>query len=236
MVNCEREPQYFPNLDAAKSAAAAPTWCSHQARVIDGSGNLHSKISVSKAARVVQPPHFEGPNVAVEALFGMWDSFRTSKTMWRPNPEMPRGDVTPKGCLRALAVAQLSEQRPVYSGPVTRPLDPKTPLAAPHMDPKEFPGLPSSSHEGIGGILGTKHFPLGTTKGFQAFKKPNGNTFVPHAVTGKTAASSTITTTTASPQLVQLSPRQWLPLPPPPLRLRALPLPLGSSHWSQRSQ
>ncbi len=64
LVNCEREPQYFPNLDVAKSAAAAPTWRGHQAPVIDGSGNLHSKISVPKAARMVQPPLFEGPNVA----------------------------------------------------------------------------------------------------------------------------------------------------------------------------
>ncbi len=26
LVNCEREPQYFPNLDVAKSAAATCTW------------------------------------------------------------------------------------------------------------------------------------------------------------------------------------------------------------------
>ena len=97
LVNCEREPQYFPNLDVAKSVAAAPTWHGHQARVIDGSGNLNSKITMPKAARMVQPPHFEGPNVAVETLFGIWDSFRTSKVMWRPNPEMPCGDVTPIG-------------------------------------------------------------------------------------------------------------------------------------------
>ncbi len=31
LVNCEREPQYFPNLDVAKSAAAAPTWRGHMA-------------------------------------------------------------------------------------------------------------------------------------------------------------------------------------------------------------
>ncbi len=69
LVNCKHEPQYFPNLDVAKSAAAAPTWCGHMARVIDGSGNLNLKISVSKATKMVQPHHFEGPNVAVEALF-----------------------------------------------------------------------------------------------------------------------------------------------------------------------
>ncbi len=89
LVNCECEPQYFPNLDVAKSAAAAPTWRGHMAQVIDGSRNLNSKLTMPRATRMVQPPHFEGPSMAVEALFGMWDSFRTSKVMWRPNPEMP---------------------------------------------------------------------------------------------------------------------------------------------------
>ncbi len=114
LVNCEREPQYFANLDVAKSAAAAPTWRGHHSRVIDGSGNLNLKIPVPKAARMVQPPHFEGPNVAVEALFGIWDSFRTSTMMWRPNPEMSRGDVTPEGCIWTLTVKQLSDQRSVH--------------------------------------------------------------------------------------------------------------------------
>ncbi len=96
LVNCEREPQYFQNLNVAKSTAAVPTSHGHMARVIDGSGNLNPKLTVARAARMVQPPHFEGPNVAVEALFNTWDSFRNSKVMWRPNPEMPRGDVMPK--------------------------------------------------------------------------------------------------------------------------------------------
>ncbi len=176
---------------------------------------------------MVQPPHFEGPNVAVEALLGMWDSFRTSKTMWRPNPKMPREDVTPDGCLRTLMAAQLSEQRPVHSVPPTRPLNPTTVSAAPHVDPKELPGLPSLSHEGIGGIPGTKDFPLGTTKGFGPFKKPDASTVVPRPVTGKLMLHQP--PRQQSLRLVQLSLRQWPPLPQPPL-----PLPLGSRHWSQK--
>ncbi len=234
LVICEREPQYFPNLDVAKSAAAAPRWRGHQALVIDGLGNLHSKISVSKATHMVQPPHFEGPNVAVETLFGMWDSFRTSKTMWRPNPEMPRGDVTPDCCLRALTVAQLNEQRPVKSVPPTRPLDPKVKPAAPHVDEAAFPALPPSSHEGIGGIPGTKDFPLGTTEGFGAFKKPDADTVMPHPITGKTDKRHQ-RPRQLSLYLVQLSLRQWSPLAPPPLRLQVLPPSLGSSHCSQKS-
>ncbi len=31
LVNCERKPHYFPNLDVAKSASAAPTWRGHMA-------------------------------------------------------------------------------------------------------------------------------------------------------------------------------------------------------------
>ncbi len=148
--------------------AAAPTWRGHQTRVIDRLGNVHSKISVSKATRMVQPPHFDGPNVAVEALFVMWDSFSTSKMMWRPNPEMSRGDVTPNGCLRTLTVEQLNEQRPVHSVLLKRPLNPTTPPAAPHVNPKEFPELPSS-HEGIGGILGTKDFSAQYHQGVRGF-------------------------------------------------------------------
>ncbi len=54
---------------------------------------------------------------------------------------MPHGDVTPEGCLWTLTVAQISEHRPVHSVPPTRPLNPTTAPAAPHVDPKEFPGL-----------------------------------------------------------------------------------------------
>ncbi len=185
LVNCEREPQYFPNLDVAKSAAAAPTWHGHMARVIDGSGNLNSKITVARAARLVQPPNFEGSNIAVESLFGMWDSFRKSKVMWRPNPEMPRGDVTPEGCHRTLMVAQLRDHRPVESVPPTQPLHLPVVPAAPHVDKAAFPALPSSSRDGIGGIPGSKDYPQGTTEGFQvAFKKPNQDSVVPRASSG----------------------------------------------------
>ncbi len=205
LVNCEREPQYFPNLDVAKSAAAAPTWRGHTTRVIDGLGILNPKITVARATRMVQPPHYEGSNVAVESLFSIWDSFRTSKVMWRQNPEMPRGDVTPEGCRRTLTAAQLSEHRPVNSVPPTRPLNPTVKPAAPHMDQAAFPALPPSSHEGIGGIPGTREFPQGTTEGFGAFVKPDQNTVVPRAVPSATSVPSTPTTTATvtSPAVTQ---------------------------------
>ncbi len=201
LVNCEREPQYFLNLDVAKSTAATPTWRGHMARVIDGSGNLNSKLTVSRATRLVQPPNFEGPNIAVESLFGMWDSFRKSKVMWRPNPEMPRGDVTPEGCRRTLTVAQLWEHRPVESVPPTQPLHLPVAPAAPHVDKAAFLALPPSSRDGIGGIPGSKDYPQGTTEGFQAaFKKPDQDTVIPRASSGRTSVppSTTTTVTTSS--------------------------------------
>ncbi len=177
--------------------------------MIDGSGNLNSKISVPKAAKMVQPLHFEGPNVAVEALFNTWDSFQRSKMMWRPNPEMPLGDVTPEGCRRTLTVAQLSEQRPVKSVPPTKPLHLSVAPAAPHVDRTAFPALPSSSHDGIGGIPGSKDYPQGTTEGFQAaFKKPDKDTVVPRGPPGKTSVppSTTTTVTTSSPAVTKAVP------------------------------
>ncbi len=202
LVNCEREPQYFPNLDVAKFAAAEPTWRGHMARVIDRSGNLNSKLTVPRATRMVQPPHFEGPNVAVEALFNMWNSFRASKVMWRPNPEMPRGNVTPEGCHRTLTVAQLSDHRPVKSVPPSRPLHPEVKSAAPHVDQAAFPALPQSAHVGLGGIPGTKDFPKATMEGFQAaFKKPDEDTVVPRAPSGKTSVSPSTTTTVTTSSL-----------------------------------
>ncbi len=41
LVNCEREPQYFPNRDVAKSAAAASTWRGKKGKVVDGDGNSY---------------------------------------------------------------------------------------------------------------------------------------------------------------------------------------------------
>ncbi len=133
-------------------------------------------------------------------------SFRKSKLIRRPNPEMPRRDVTPEGCRRTLTVAQLSEHRPVESVPPSQPLHLPVKPAAPHVDKSAFPALPPSSHDGIGSIPGSKDYPQGTTEGFQAaFKKPDEGTVVPRASSGKTSAppSTTTTVTTSSPAVTQ---------------------------------
>ncbi len=107
----------------------------------------------------------------------------------------------PEGCRRTLTVAQLREHRPVKSVPPPRPLNPKVKPAAPHVDQAAFPALPPSARDGIGGIPGSKDFPMGTTEGFQAFIRPDENTVVPQAVPGRTSVppSTTTTVTTSSP-------------------------------------
>ncbi len=85
LVNCEREPQYFPNLDVAKSAAAASTWRGKKGKVVDGDGNyLGSDKTLTQAARQVLPRFFGSSNPAVEAIFKGWEAYRSSKVMWRP--------------------------------------------------------------------------------------------------------------------------------------------------------
>ncbi len=56
LVNCEREPQYFPNLDVTKSAAEASTWRGKKGKVVDGDGNYNSSdITPIHVARRVLP-------------------------------------------------------------------------------------------------------------------------------------------------------------------------------------
>ncbi len=103
-------------------------------------------------------------------------------------------------------MAQLREHRPVESLPPTKPLHLPVAPAAPHVDKSAFPALPSSSHDGIGGIPGSKDYPLGTTEGFQAaFKKPDKDTVVPRVSSGKTSVppSTTTTVTTSSPAVTK---------------------------------
>ncbi len=139
LVNCEREPQYFPNLDVAKSASAAFTWRGKKGKVVDGDGNyLGSDKTPTQAARQVLPRFFGNANPAVEAIFKGWMAYRTSKVMWRPNPAMPEGDVTPNGCIRARPVERISRHRPFFTVSATLPRDPTRPPPAAHVDPKEF--------------------------------------------------------------------------------------------------
>ena len=111
--------------------------------------------------------------------------------------------MTPAGCRRTLTVAQLKEHRPVKSVSPSRLLnpDPEVKPAAPHVDQAAFPALSPSTRDGIGGIPGSKDFPMGTTEGFQFFIKPYANTVVPRAPLGRTGAppSTTTTVTTSSP-------------------------------------
>ncbi len=199
LVNCEREPQYFPNLDVAKSAAAASTWRGKKGKVVDGDGNfIGSDKTPTQAARQVLPRFFGSSNPAMEAIFKGWEAYRSSKVMWKPNPAMPGGDVTPKDCIRARPVERLSKHRPFFTVSASLPRDPVCLPAAGHVDEKEFPALEESPYMGIGGIKGSNEAPRATTKNEPAFLRP---------IDGK-----------AAPRL-----KEGQPQPSPPQRLRLPP-------------
>ncbi len=197
LVNCEREPQYFPNLDVAKSAAAASTWRGKKGKVVDGDGNyLDSDKTPTQAARQVLLRFFGSSNPAVEAIFKGWTAYRSSKVTWRPNPTMPEGDVTPDGCIRARPAEHLSQHRPFFTISATMPRDPTRPSAAAHVDQKEFPDLEQSPYMGVGGIKGSNEAPKATTQGEPAFLRPIDGKAAPRLREGTT---ETVTTTTATP-------------------------------------
>ncbi len=197
LVNCDREPQYFPNLDVAKSAATASTWRGKKGKLVDGDGNyLGSDKNPTQAARQVLPRLFGSSNPDVEAIFKGWEAYRKSKIMWRPNPVMPEGDVTPDECTRARPEERLSKHRPFFTISATLPRNPVCLPAAEHVDQKEFPALEKSPYVGIGGIKGSNEALKATTQGEPAFLRPIDGQAAPRL---KEATTGAVTTVTATP-------------------------------------
>ncbi len=81
LLNCEREPQYFPDMDVAKSASEASTWHGKKVRVVDGDRIFNANLGLSKAVKKVLPRGFGGVSPAVEALFKGWMAFCKSQAM-----------------------------------------------------------------------------------------------------------------------------------------------------------
>ncbi len=190
LVDCEREPQYFPNLDVAKLAASASTWRSHQVKVVDGDGQFNSTVTPERAARVTMPVHYEGTSPAVVAIFKLWGSFRKLKEFWRPNPSMPSGDVTPETSPRARPAALVDGARPYNTVDTFLPVNPAPVPAAPHVNKKEFPAMAPSPYVGVGGIKGTKDQPKATTQGVPAFTRPADGKVPPRAVPSGSKAAT----------------------------------------------
>ncbi len=136
------------------------------------------------------PRFFGGSNPAVEAIFKGWEAYRSSKVMWRPNPAMPEGDVTPDGCIRACPVERLSKHRPFFTISASLSQDPVHLPAAEHVDEKESPYM------GVGGIKGSNEAPKATTDGEPAFLRPADGQAAPRLKEGPTG---TVTTATATP-------------------------------------
>ncbi len=182
LVDCEREPQYFPNLDVAKSTASASTWRSHQVKVVDGDGQYNSSVTPERAARVVMPVFYEGTSPALIAIFKSWGSFRKWKEFWRPNPAMQSGDVTPDTSPRARPAALVDGARPYNTVDASLPINLAPAPAAPHVNKKEFPAMAPSPYVGVGGIKGTRDQLKVTTGGVPAFTHPADGKVPPQAV------------------------------------------------------
>ena len=210
LVNCEREPQYFPNLDVAKSAATASTWRGKKGKIVDGDGNyLGSDKNPIQAARQVLPRFFGSSNPAVEGIFKGWTAYRSSKVMWRPNPAMPGGDVTPDESIRARPAERLSQHRPFFTVSATLPRNPTRPPPAAHVDQKEFLDLEQSLYVGIGGIKVSNEAPKATTRGEPACLRPIDGQAAPRPKEGTTETVTTVTatpTTSAAPSVSAANP------------------------------
>ncbi len=181
----------------AKSAAAASTWRGKKGKVVDGDGNYNDSVKTpTQAARQVLPRFFGNSNPAIEAIFKGWKAYRKSKIMWRLNPAMPDGDVTPDGCVHARPAERLSKHRLFLTVGATLPRDPVHLAAAKHVDQKEFPELEHSAYMGIGGIKGSNEVPKATIQSEPAFLRPVDGQAEPRP---KEGTPGTVTTTTATP-------------------------------------
>lgn len=166
----DHEPQYFPSLDMAKSASAAYTWRGKKGQVVDGDGLYNTELGPT--VKKVLPRGFGGPSPAVKAIFKGWMAFRKSQAMYRPNPPMPEGDVTPPGAIHARPAERVSKHRPYMTVGASLTRDATLPPPSAHVDIREFPDLEESPYVGLGGITGTQDACQVTTQRELAFWKP----------------------------------------------------------------
>ncbi len=125
LVRLDREVQYLPDQNVAKSASAAAMRV-RKTRVFRNDGSLREddarRVMPYTAARTLFPRGWGGDrSESVYSLLKCWHSYRVSRVGQRPNPPMPEGDVTPEGCDRPAPPPRpkvpAGAQRP--PGPVT---------------------------------------------------------------------------------------------------------------------
>ena len=103
IVRLDREEQYLPDQNVAKSASVAGT-LARKTRVFNEDGSIHEdkkkKVMPFAAAQTLYPCGW-GPNrcEAVHGLLKCWHSFRANRVGQRLNPPMPKGDVTLKAMI-----------------------------------------------------------------------------------------------------------------------------------------
>ena len=101
LVRLDREEQYLPDQNVAKSASAAGT-LARKTQVFNDDGSIREdkkkKVMPYAVARTLYPCGW-GPNrcEVVHGLLKCWHSFCANRVGQRPNPPMPKGDVTPEG-------------------------------------------------------------------------------------------------------------------------------------------
>ncbi len=123
LVRLDREVQYLPDQNVAKSASAA-AMCMRKTRIFNDDGSLREydskRISPYTAARTLFPRGWGSDrSEAVHSLLKCWHAYRVSRVGQRLNPHMPQGDVTPEGCNRPVP-----PQEPKTLAGQRRPQDP----------------------------------------------------------------------------------------------------------------
>ncbi len=100
-MRLDREVQYLPDQNVAKSSSAAAMRV-RKTRVFNDDGSLREddakRVTPYTAARTLFPRGWSTDrSEAVYSLLKCWHSYRVSRVGQRPNPPMPQGDVTPEG-------------------------------------------------------------------------------------------------------------------------------------------
>ena len=124
-MRLDREVQYLPDQNVAKSASATAMRV-RKTRVFNDDGSLREddakRVTPYTAARTLFPRGWGADrSEAVYSLLKCWHSYRVSRVGQQPNPPMPQGDVTPEGCDRPAPLP-----RPKVLTGQRRPQDPVT--------------------------------------------------------------------------------------------------------------
>ncbi len=121
LVQLDREVQYLPDQNVAKSASATIMRV-RKTRVFNDNGSLREedskRISLYTAARTLFPCGWGSDHSEpVHSLLKCWHAYHASRVGQRFTPPMPQGDVTPEGCDRPVPPQEPKTLEVSASGP-----------------------------------------------------------------------------------------------------------------------